>query len=291
MIHDHVHERLAGLGILVVQNLSGDLDQVGVKVALVPLLEHVADLLGVHAESTAKNVVRFADHLHIRILDAVMHHLDEVAGAIGTDVGHARLAVHLGGDGFQNRPQGLPGFHGAAGHQGRAVERALLAAGHAAAHEVEALSTYFLLTLDGVLEERVATVDDDVARFEHLFQLRDGRVGRSTGLDHDDGGTRTLQGRGEFLERLGRHKVAFGAMLVHELLGTRVVTVEQRHRIAMVRQITRQIGAHRGQSDHTNVCCSFGHVPCLSFLSFGCPIVITRVTDRRGEAGSHSRDV
>ena len=220
-----------------------------------------------------------------------MHHLDEVAGAIGTDVGHARLAVHLGGDGFQNRPQGLPGFHGAAGHQGRAVERALLAAGYAAAHEVESFGAHVLLALDGVLEERVAAVDDDVSRLEHLFQLRDGRVGRGTGLDHDDGGARTFQRRGEFLERLGRHKVAFGAMLVHELLGTRVVTVEQRHRIAMVRQITRQIGAHRGQSDHTNVCCSFGHVPCLSFLSFGCPIVITRVTDRRGEAGSHSRDV
>ena len=285
MIHDHVHERLAGLGILVVQNLSGDLDQVGVKVALVPFSEHVANLLGIHAESTAQNVIRLTNHLHIRILDAVMHHLDEVAGAIGTDVGHARLAVHLGGDGFQNRPQGLPGFHGAAGHQGRAVERALLAAGYAAAHEVEALSAYFLLTLDGVLEEGVATVDDDVSRLEHLFQLRDGRVGRGTGLDHDDGGARTLQRRGEFLERLGRHKVAFGAMLVHELLGTRVVTVEQRHRVAMVRQVTRQIGAHRGQSDHTNVCCSFGHVPCLSF---DCPIVITHVTKQRISGGNHS---
>ena len=74
-------------------------------------------------------------------------------------------------------------------------------------------------------------------------------------------------------------------MLVHELLGTRVVAVEQRHRVAMVRQITRQIGAHRGQSNHTNVCCSFGHVPCLSF---DCPIVITRVTKQRISGGNHS---
>ena len=214
-----------------------------------------------------------------------MHHLDKVAGTIGADVGHARFAVHLGGDGLKNRAQGLPGFRSATGHQRRAVERAFLTTGHAATHEVEALGTYFLLTLDGVLEEGVATVDDDVARFEHLFQLRDGRVGRSTGLDHDDGGTRTLQGRGEFLERFGRHEVAFGAMLVHELLGTRVVAVEQRHRVAMVRQITRQIGAHRGQSNHTNVCCSFGHVPCLSF---DCPIVITRVTKQRISGGNHS---
>ena len=285
MIHDHVHERLAGLGILVVQNLSGDLDQVGVKVALVPFSEHVANLLGIHAESTAQNVIRLTNHLHIGILDAVVHHLDKVTGTIGADVGHARFAVHLGGDGLKNRAQGLPGFRSATRHQRRAVERAFLTTGHAATHEVEALGTYFLLTLDGVLEEGVATVDDDVARFEHLFQLRDSCVGRSTGLDHDDGGTRTLQGRGEFLERFGRHEVAFGAMLVHELLGTRVVTVEQRHRVAMVRQITRQIGAHRGQSNHTNVCCSFGHAPCLSF---DCPIVITRVTKQHISGGNHS---
>ena len=208
-----------------------------------------------------------------------------MAGTIGADVGHARFAVHLGGDGLKNRAQGLPGFRSATGHQRRAVERAFLTTGHAATHEVEALGTYFLLTLDGVLEEGVAAVDDDVARLEHLFQLLDSRVGRCTGLDHDNRGTRALQGCGELLECFGRHEVAFGAMLIHQLFGAGVVAVEQRHRVAMVRQITRQIGAHRGQSNHTNVCCSFGHVPCLSF---DCPIVITRVTKQRISGGNHS---
>ena len=264
VIHDHVHERLAGLGVLVVQNLSGDLDEVGVKVALVPLLEHIADLLGVHAESTAQNVVSLANHLHIGVFDAVVHHLDEVAGTIGADVGHARLTVHLGGDGLEDRAQGLPGFRSATGHQGRAVERALLATRHAAAHEVEALGAHFLLTLDGVLEEGVAAVDDDVARLEHLFQLLDSRVGRCTGLDHDNRGTRALQGCGELLECFGRHEVAFGAMLIHQLFGAGVVAVEQCHRVAVACQVARQVGTHRSQSDHTDVCRSFGHVPCLS---------------------------
>ena len=220
-----------------------------------PIINEIGNAPVIALTATATDKVRTDIKKSLGILDAVVHHLDKVAGTIGADVGHARFAVHLGGDGLKNRAQGLPGFRSATRHQRRAVERAFLTTGHTATHEVEALSTYFLLTLDGVLEEGVATVDDDVARFEHLFQLRDGRVGRSTGLDHDDGGTRTLQGRGEFLERFGRHEVAFGAMLVHKLLSTRVVTVEQRHRVAMVCQITRQIGAHRGQSNHTNVCC------------------------------------
>ena len=162
---------------------------------------------------------------------------------------------------------------------------AFLAAGHAAADEVQAAGADLLLAADGVREVGVAGVDDDVTRLHEVGERVDHGVGRLTGLDHDDGGARLDEAVHEFLKRLRRIELAFAAMLVHELLGTRVVAVEQRHRVAMVRQITRQIGAHRGQSNHTNVCCSFGHVPCLSF---DCPIVITRVTKQRISGGNHS---
>src|SRR5690606_41424482 len=55
------------------------------------------------AQDGAEQVVRLRDELHVGVLDAVVDHLHEVARAIGTDVGAARGAVDLGGDGLQDR--------------------------------------------------------------------------------------------------------------------------------------------------------------------------------------------
>ena len=59
------------------------------------------------AEPVAQQVVGLGDQLHVGVLDAVVHHLDEVAGAVGADVGAARLAVDLRGDLFQHRAERL----------------------------------------------------------------------------------------------------------------------------------------------------------------------------------------
>ena len=53
---------------------------------------------GGHAQRGAHEFIGFADELHVGVLDAVVDHLDEVAAAIGADVGAARLAVDLRGD-------------------------------------------------------------------------------------------------------------------------------------------------------------------------------------------------
>lgn len=42
-VHDDVDERFAGLGIGLPQHLGGDLDQVAVQIAIVPLGEHIGD--------------------------------------------------------------------------------------------------------------------------------------------------------------------------------------------------------------------------------------------------------
>ena len=105
LVEDDVDQRLAGLGVGLAQHLGGDLDQVAVQVALVPLGEDVGDLGGGLAEPIAQQLVGLADQLHVGVLDAVVHHLDEVAGAVGTDVGAARHAVDVRGDLLEQRAQ------------------------------------------------------------------------------------------------------------------------------------------------------------------------------------------
>ena len=100
----------------------------------------VGDRGGVVPADAAEQVVGLGDELHVGVLDAVVDHLDEVAGAVGADVGDARLAVGDRGDRREDRAERLVGLRGAAGHDRRAVERALLAAGDAGADEVDARS-------------------------------------------------------------------------------------------------------------------------------------------------------
>ena len=117
VVDDEVDERLAGLLVDLVQHFGGDFNEVGVEFGLVPLLEHVADLGRGHAQAAAHEVVAFGDELHVGVFDAVVHHLDEVAGTVESDVGDARFAFGLGRDGFEDRLEGLPGFLGTTRHR------------------------------------------------------------------------------------------------------------------------------------------------------------------------------
>ena len=160
----------------------GDLDQEAVQVALVPLGEHVGDLRRGQAEPVAQQLVGLADQLHVGVLDAVVHHLHEVPRAVGPDVRAARHAVDVRGDLLEQRAERLVGLGGTAGHDRRAVQRALLAAGDARADEVQATLAHRLLAADGVGVERVAAVDDDVAFLHRVGELVDDGVGRVAGL-------------------------------------------------------------------------------------------------------------
>ena len=69
----------------------------------------------------------------IAVLDAVVHHLDVVAGAAGPMYAHARAVVDLGGDRREDGLDHAGRASGAAGHDARAQQRALFAAAHAGA--------------------------------------------------------------------------------------------------------------------------------------------------------------
>ena len=178
--------------VRVREDLGGDLDQVGVEAAGVPAPEYLGGLGGLEADGVPEQVVGLGDELHVGVLDAVVHHLDEVAGAVRADVRAARDAVHVRADRLQHRAEGLVGLLRAAGHDRGAVQRALLAAGDAHADEVQVLLAERGLAAAGVLEVRVAAVDDHVAGLEQRGELVDHGVGGRARVDHDEYASRAL---------------------------------------------------------------------------------------------------
>ena len=252
-VEDHVDERLTGRGIHLTEHLGGDLDEIRLELAAVPLGEDVGDLRGRLARAAPDEIVGLGDQLHVGVLDAVVHHLDEVAGTVVADVRDARLALGDRCDALEDRAESHPRLVGTAGHERGAEQGALLTAGDAHADEVEAALAYRLLTADGVGEERVAAVDDDVARLEDLHERLDHRIRRTTGFDHDDSGARLLQ-RGRELPVAERgHEPGLG-VISDELVGLRPRPVEHRDRVAFARgEIASEVRSHHRESDDSDV--------------------------------------
>jgi hypothetical protein len=204
-------------------------------------------------------VVGLADDLHVGVLDAVVDHLDEVAGTVGADVGAAGGAVDLGGDVLEQRAQGLVGFGRATGHDRRTVEGALFAAGDPGADEVQTAGRHLGLTADRVGVERVAAVDDDVAGFHGVRQLADHRVRGLARLDHDEGAAGLFQGGDEVLDGGGGHEAAGRAELRHEVVGLCGRTVVHGDGVTVAGEVPGDVGAHHGQTHDTDLCGGFCH--------------------------------
>ena len=237
------------------QDLGGDVDEVGVELGVLPGTEDLSDLGDREPADVAQQVVGLGDELHVGVLDAVVDHLDEVAGTVGTDVGAARRAVHVGGDGLQHRPQAVVGLGGAAGHDRGAVECPFLASGDPHAHEVQPALTQGDLAAPGVGVERVAGIDDDVTGLHEGSELLDDRLGGRSGLNHDDGHARRAQ-RGHKVLQVGcGHEVTFGAVAFDEPLGAGQRAVEDGHRVAMTSQVAGQVRPHHPQPEDTEVGC------------------------------------
>ena len=166
LVQDDVHQRLPRLFVQLGEDVRCNLDEVGFQLAAVPFGEDLMQLRRREATGAVQDVVGFGDELHVTVLDAVVHHLDVVAGATRADVGDARLAVHFGRDGGENRLQHLPGTALSARHDARSPQRAVLSAGDAAA-QVEDASRFQILGAPlGVAEEGVATINEQVSRIE-----------------------------------------------------------------------------------------------------------------------------
>ena len=259
-IEDDVDQRLARACVGLAQDGRGDLDQIAVEIALFPGLEDLGHRRRVEAVHALHQIVGFGDQLHVGIFDAVVHHLHIVAGALRADVGAAGHAIDLGRHLGQHRRDPVPGFAVAAGHHAGALERAFLAAGNAHADEADLFRFASLVAARGVGEQRVAAVDDDVVLLEMGQELVDHLVDRRARLDHDEDRAGLGDAGDKLGERLGREKAAFTAVLGDELIGPLMVAVENRDAEPMPRRVSRQIGAHDGQSEDADV----------SLISQGC---------------------
>ncbi len=196
-----------------------------------------------------ENGVGLADELHVAVLDAVVHHFDVVTGAVGSHVTAAGLAL---GDSRDLRVDGsdrLPAFLRAAGHDGRALERALFTAADADAEEMNALLLEVLFAALGISPKGIATVDDDVARLEERDELLDHGVHRRTGLYHDLGLARTGEGGDKLFERASRDDVLPLRAASSEFFRDRRRPIIDADAKALAFHVENEILAHDGEAD------------------------------------------
>src|SRR5439155_3268649 len=132
-VEDFFDKRLA-VGVLIRDDIAGDLDQITLQVALVPFLENLVHFIGRHAQAVLQDVVSLADDLHVAVFDAVVDHLDVMAGAVfANPIAAGRSVVHFGRDGLEDRFDVRPGRGRTAGHDARTVARPFLPARHTGA--------------------------------------------------------------------------------------------------------------------------------------------------------------
>jgi len=174
----------------------------------------------------------FCIRLHQSVLDAVVHHLYEVAGAGRADV---RISLF----GRERLKDGLEPLHRlplAARHQAEAHLETPDTTGHARVDEVDAAVLRLHVPAFRVPEVRVPAVDDGVSLVRDLEQLVKRVLRDLAGGDHHPEGTRRLELFLELLERVGRPRLDLGVVGVH------VVTV--------FTQALRHARPHAAEPDH-----------------------------------------
>ena len=168
---------------------------------MVPVVENLGDSRVIIAADVFQQQISFGNELHIGVFDAVVDHLDVVAGTVGTDIGAARLTVRgFGGNGFINGLDFGVRFLIAAGHDGRAAASSRFPAGNAHAVEVDARFLAAFATALSIPEVGVAAVDDDISLIEAREELVDHAVDRRSGHDHEHDFARPFEGGQEFIE-------------------------------------------------------------------------------------------
>ena len=165
-----------------------------------------------------QNVEALGIGLHQAVFDAVVDHLDEVAGAdrAGMDIalldariaavapGRARNIADARRQRREDRVEPIDDRLVAADHHAIAALDAPDAAAGADVDVVDARCLQRLAAADVVLLEGVAAVDDDVAGLHQLGQRVDRRLGDLAGRQHHPDGARRLELADEILQRSRR---------------------------------------------------------------------------------------
>src|SRR6185437_16098032 len=157
----------------------------------------------------AQDVEAFGVGLHQAVLDAVMHHLDEMPGpgwpgvnvaALGAGWGllaawRARDIAQAGGESREDRVEMVHSRLRAADHHAVAALDAPDAAGRAAIDVANVLLRQLLGAADVILVEGIAAVDDDVVRLQQAAEMFDRFLGNLAGGQHNPNGARFVSKR------------------------------------------------------------------------------------------------
>jgi hypothetical protein len=173
--------------------------------------------------------------LHQAVLDAVVHHLHEVACAGRADV---RVAV-LRREAPEDRLEPLHGLVVPADHQAEADLEPPDAAGDAGVDEVKPAHLRLRMPALRVAEVGIAAVDDRVALLGDAEQLLKRVLGDLPGRDHQPERARRAELPFELVERAGRPRVDLG-----------VVAPDI---VAALAKAVRHAGAHAPEPDHSQL--------------------------------------
>ena len=200
-----------------------------------------------------KSFTDLGDELHVAVLDPVVDHLDIVAGAFIAHPIAAGLAVALCRDALEDVLDEGPGLLVTTRHQTGAVARALLATGHARAHEADALLGERLGPTVRVRIVRVAAVDENVALLQQRQQGLDELVHGRAGLHQEHHPPGFLELAHELLRRVGANdRLALGFVL-EEVIDLRDGAVVRTDGVSVIGHVQDEVLAHDGQADEANV--------------------------------------
>ena len=252
---DHIDDPFARFGIACLQDLRGDLDQIGLQRALVPGLEKPADRIGRAFLAIAQDAVDLGDHLHVGIFDAVMHGFHEMPGAIGAHQRRAGLAVEPRGNGLDHIADGIPGALRSAGHDRGAVARAFRPARNPHADQINAPFSQGAGAAAGIVIIGIARIDDDVALFQMWHKRLYLLIHRPSGLDHQNDGAGFFKCRNKASDILARHEIC-GQIpgLFHQGMDPPGRAVVDGNAKALLGDIERQIGPHHPKADQPDTC-------------------------------------
>src|SRR5947209_18516237 len=153
--------------------------------------------------SGMENLKSLTIRLKHTILDAIMHHFDKMASGSWTTV---EVAIG-GGKGFQEWFDVIKGRLFATDHEAVSYLEAPDTTAGTSVHELEAPGGKFLAASDGIVEVRVASIDNNVSFGKQRSNLVDHVIGSLTGRYHGPDNTRSLQ----FLDKLGEAVGTFRA--------------------------------------------------------------------------------
>ena len=128
------------------------------------------------------------------------------------------------------------------------------------------------LAAAGVLEVRIAAVDDHVAGLEQRGELVDHGVGGRARIDHDDQASWPFQRCDELPGGLGRDEGALVAKLRDHVQDAGDGSVVQGHGVTVAGEVAGQIAAHHAQTSDAYLRRCLRHVVRIScsVLRFRC---------------------